>query len=334
MLSTTERRKRRITRPLLLQLEDRNLLSTITVSNLADSGNGSLRAAITAANALSGADTIVFAPALSGTIHLTSGQLNITDDLTITGSGPTDIAVSADGLSRIFEVDNVNATISNLTLENAHTDSSGAALVVLGGTTNVNGVSFVNNVADQWGGAVADTNGAILNVTGSLFLNNKSAFGGGAITNWGRANVNFSTFVGNSTAAWGGAVEDASITTGMSLTGDTFISNTANWGGAVAKMSSTNLTASANTYIANSAHEVGGAYVQVAGTATISNSTLYANQAGTGGGIFTFTNLTLNNDDVLYNKAGVGGGIWAHPGVLTQVGGTVAFNTPNDIVLG
>src|SRR5215469_18761840 len=56
-------------------LEDRTVPSTLTVTNLLDSGAGSLRGQITAAAA---GDTIVFASGLSGTITLTGGALNIT----------------------------------------------------------------------------------------------------------------------------------------------------------------------------------------------------------------------------------------------------------------
>jgi hypothetical protein len=56
---------------------------TLTVVNLDDSGPGSLRQAI--ADATPG-DTIDFA--VTGTITLTSGELVITNDLTISGPGP------------------------------------------------------------------------------------------------------------------------------------------------------------------------------------------------------------------------------------------------------
>lgn len=48
------------------QLGDRLVPSTFTVHNLADSGPGSLRAAITAANTKPGADVIAFAPRRAG----------------------------------------------------------------------------------------------------------------------------------------------------------------------------------------------------------------------------------------------------------------------------
>src|SRR6516164_4826570 len=72
-------------RPRLDILEDRTLPSTFTVTNLLDTGPGSLRAAVTAANANPGPDAIDFAT--TGTIPLTSGELDITDSLTINGPG-------------------------------------------------------------------------------------------------------------------------------------------------------------------------------------------------------------------------------------------------------
>jgi hypothetical protein len=68
--------------PRLLLLEDRTLPSTFTVLNLNDSGSGSLRAGIA-----SGDTTIAFASHLHGTITLSSGELSITQSVTIDGPG-------------------------------------------------------------------------------------------------------------------------------------------------------------------------------------------------------------------------------------------------------
>src|SRR5262249_18426300 len=85
----THRRQRSLRptthRPGLEVLEDRCLPSTFTVLTLLDSGPDSLRAAVAAANANPGADSIDFAT--TGTITLTSGQLDITDSVTINGPG-------------------------------------------------------------------------------------------------------------------------------------------------------------------------------------------------------------------------------------------------------
>src|SRR5262245_55034943 len=85
-------------------LEDRTVPSTFTVLNLSDGGDGSLRQAVLAANALPGADAIRFADGLQGTIALTGGQLDVTDDLEIRGPGAELVAVSGTDASRVFEI--------------------------------------------------------------------------------------------------------------------------------------------------------------------------------------------------------------------------------------
>src|SRR5262249_62422511 len=73
-------------------LEQRTVLSTWTVTSPADSGDGSLRAMIAAAQ---DGDQIVFDQTLQGqTITLTSGQLAVTKRLDIEGLGADQLAVS------------------------------------------------------------------------------------------------------------------------------------------------------------------------------------------------------------------------------------------------
>jgi hypothetical protein len=84
-------------------LEDRTLPSTFVVTNLLDSGPGSLRYEIQLANANPGADTINFKKGLTGTITLTSGELDITDSLTINGPGTNKLSASGGGTSRVFD---------------------------------------------------------------------------------------------------------------------------------------------------------------------------------------------------------------------------------------
>ena len=102
--------------------------NTFIVTTLNDSGAGSLRQAITAANANPGADTIVFANGLTGTIALTSALPNLTDDVTLSGPGAKTLTVARSSASgtpafRILTIDNGTATgpvisISGLTLAN------------------------------------------------------------------------------------------------------------------------------------------------------------------------------------------------------------------------
>ena len=77
--------------------------ATLIVTSTADSGAGSLRAAIAAA---SDGDTIQFDAALNGqSIMLTSAELAIDKNITIiSGPGPNLLTVSVSGVFRIFHV--------------------------------------------------------------------------------------------------------------------------------------------------------------------------------------------------------------------------------------
>src|SRR5262249_15184589 len=141
----THRRQRSLRatmhRPGLEVLEDRCLPSTFTVLNLLDSGPDSLRAAVAAANASPGADTIDCAT--TGTIGLTSGQLDITDSLTINGPGASTLTVSGNYASRVFGIaGNPTVTIAGLTVtKGSTTDSPGGGLAMTGGTVTLDHVT-------------------------------------------------------------------------------------------------------------------------------------------------------------------------------------------------
>ena len=89
-------------RPCIESLEQRCLLSTLTVLNNADTGAGSLRATLAAAH---NGDTITFASSLRGkTITLTSGQLTVTKSIDIKGLGRDELTISGGNASRVFAV--------------------------------------------------------------------------------------------------------------------------------------------------------------------------------------------------------------------------------------
>src|SRR3954464_475885 len=106
-------------RPQFESLEDRNMLAVLTVNSLLDTtvaGDGlvTLREAIIASNndaatdtgdVGSGADTIQFAPALTGTITLTGATaLSVTDSVTINGPGATSLTINGAGGCRDFHI--------------------------------------------------------------------------------------------------------------------------------------------------------------------------------------------------------------------------------------
>src|SRR5689334_22587090 len=67
--------------------------ATFTVTNLNDSGAGSLRQAILDANANPGADQVTFQSSLSGQITLTS-ELPVTDAVDVAGPGAKQLTIS------------------------------------------------------------------------------------------------------------------------------------------------------------------------------------------------------------------------------------------------
>ena len=98
--------------------------ATITVTNLNDSGPGSLRQALADAN---DGDTIDFA--VTGTITLITGELVVNADLMIDGPGADQLALNGNAASRIFHISpGRTVTISGLTVMNGFTPGDGGAI--------------------------------------------------------------------------------------------------------------------------------------------------------------------------------------------------------------
>src|SRR5262249_40476871 len=131
--SPVKRPGRPRSRPGLETLEDRTVPSTLTVSNLLDSGAGSLRGQIAAPAA---GDSIVFASGLSGTITLTSGELAVNKSLSIFGPGAGTITVSGNNAQRVFHtLAGTNVTLSGLTIANGKVSDFGAGVESEGSLT-------------------------------------------------------------------------------------------------------------------------------------------------------------------------------------------------------
>src|SRR5262245_6572593 len=189
-------------------LDDRCLPSTFTVTNLFDSGAGSLRAAVAAANANPGADAIDFAT--TGNIALTSGQLDITASLTINGPGESALTVSGEGNSRVFAIaGNSTVVIAGLTVANGWTtDSPGGGISMAGGTVTLDHVTVSGNYAEGAPGffdyynyntySVGNGLGGGLYVAGgTLILDQSTVSGNYAIGGAGSSNFEYGGYGGN-----------------------------------------------------------------------------------------------------------------------------------------
>jgi len=180
----------------------------VSVTNTADSGPGSLRAAV--ANSASGF-TITFAPALSGqTILLTSGQITLNQNLTLDASGLSNgISINGNNAGRVFEVSNATVVLNSLAITNGEdnkdindTSGGGGGIFIYSGNLTLNNCTVAGNSAtNSWGG------GGIYINSGNLTLNNctvagnsanDSWCGGGGIYNNGTMTLNQCTLSGNS----------------------------------------------------------------------------------------------------------------------------------------
>jgi hypothetical protein len=243
--------------PRLDPMEDRTLLSPLTVTNNHDSGMGSLRATIAAATS---GDTIDFSSKLNGQkINLTSGPLTLGVNLTIDGLGASKLTVSGDQARQVFLIDSgTTATLSGMTIANGNAvqgggiDNFGTLSVsqcVLLGNTAVGGSGDSTTPGAANGGGIANEVGASLTLTQSLLTDNVAAASpgndsfGGALLNLGAATVTDCTFTGNQAtggastsffdASSGGAIEsyglppDQLYGSTISITGSKFIANQA-----------------------------------------------------------------------------------------------------------
>ncbi|MEA2309018.1 MAG: hypothetical protein QOI65_1304 [Thermoleophilaceae bacterium] len=156
--------------------------NTVQVQNHGDAGPGSLRQAIIDANP----NDTVAVPA--GTYHLTTGQLQISENLTVDGAGAGTTIIDAGGLSRVFFISDGAVTLKDLAISGGRDPMGGgiyaSTVVTLDGvavraytaaptgTTGVGGGIFFT-------GPAADT----LTLTRSSVTGNRA--GGGPDSNVG-----------------------------------------------------------------------------------------------------------------------------------------------------
>jgi hypothetical protein len=259
-------------RPRLEALEDRCLLSTLTVTSAADSGGGSLRADIAAAHS---GDTIVFAPSLVGkTITLTSGELVVSKSLTIQGPGAGQLAISGGNVWGVFEMIGLhtNVTLSGLTITQGRAGSGGG--IFNNATLTVSGSTFQGNQSIVFGGGI--WNVGTLTVSDSTFFANHGPDGGG-IYNRGTATLTNCTFSNNSAGYGGGMLIGGGTAT---LTNCTFSNNSASQGGGIDVVSGgiLNLT---NTIVAGNTATTAG--LDIYGAVTTADHNLVGDATGSTG---------------------------------------------------
>jgi hypothetical protein len=252
--------------------------ATFTVNNLADSGPGSLRQVVLDANASAGPDEIAFAPGLTGTITLTSGEIQISDDLVVNGPGAGVLTVSGNDASRIFLVENVvvaaeiDVTLSGLTLTRGRTVYFGGAVVA----NNENLTILDSVISDSLSGVDVDPaspgcggnvalfglEGGALRIVSSLLIGG-SAIGIGSSNGGNLCVFHGSLLLERSTLSGGWAYTGGGFF-GIGLAGDSRILH--------------------STISGNEGGQSGGGISILQGNLQIINSTISGNSAAEGGG--------------------------------------------------
>lgn len=325
-------------------------LAIFTATNGNDTGTGSLRQAISDANGAAGVDEIRFSDVTL--VDLISGELQITDELTITG-GTTNVTVQRNAGATDFRIFNVTGgvatTFDNLTVTHGQTTGNGAGINSDGEVNLTNSIVSGNTSGDRGGGVY--TRQAI-NLTNSSVSNNSSTDNGGGI--YGRnGTISFadSTVSGNSSNRYGGGVHTRSqiIATNstvsdnfsrrngaglysrsgnISLTDSTVSGNSSNRHGGGIWARNRTITLTNSTVSGNSSRlSAGGTYSQ---TANIIDSVISNNTSGDfGGGVYTTGTTTITNSTISGNSsANKGGGIYFRNN-LNVTDSTLSGNSSN-----
>ena len=290
-----------------------------TVTNLNDGGAGSLRQAITDANANAGLDTITFAGNVTGTIELALSLPDITEGLTIAGPGSDVLAVSGGGLYHAFTLE-TNFTggviISGLTITesmgilNASGDIVGGAIAAFNTGVVLDDVHLVENHADS---NSVDTAGGGLYVKNQLgsgdviisnsILTRNSALstvqgdlgnGGGAVIEADNIEIT-DTVIRDNDADFGGGLYAAAVAGAMDVERVSVLNNFSTFYGGGLLIGGHNVNVADSIVTGNvSGNAMGGAYIgasangQSLATLTVTNTNISNNSAAELGGALIF----------------------------------------------
>lgn len=224
--------------------------ATCTVTNVNDSGAGSLREAVAAANGTAANDVIEFDDSVFSspqTIVLTGGELRITANggLTINGTGADRLTVSSFRFDqpgqrrRVFLIDEgANVVINGLSITNGGGRSSfqlldGGGIYNNRATLTLNAVALSQNTANR-GGALFNNLGTV-NIVNSTISGNYASTGGGIATFGAQVfgdtttiNITNSTISGNASNTGGGIYYGSGV---VNLVNSTVSGNVSQTGG-------------------------------------------------------------------------------------------------------
>jgi predicted outer membrane repeat protein len=325
--------------------------ATITVTNLNDEGDGSLRQAVLDANQNGGgSDDIVFASGLSGAITLGSTSnygiypetaMNINGDgrITLQGGPNVDYVVYTGASGGYGGTPGNPITLSGLTITGGdatakHTFDDGGGIYNRQASLTVTNSVITGNHADDDGGAIyngyATASLTLVNSTVSgndATITNPNSYGGAIFSKYSDVTVRNSTISGNRSGGDGGAIY-------MSQGG----------GGTSPSLTLENSTLANNASLSHSSDDDGGGVWICCGDygqhLDIKSSTITGNSvggtSGFGGGLYVFdlapSSVRIQNSIIANNTGTFGNDIYSYQG--GQIGFSLIKDPANSTGMG
>jgi len=319
--------------------------TTYTVSNTNDDGAGSLRQAIIDAEAHAGTD-IINATGVTGTITLATGLPNITESLTINGSGKGNLFISGNNVVRPFFIMGGTVQIKNLSIINGLAQGGspsvgggggagmGGGVYIDGGTVTFTTVAFTGNSA-KGGNSNGDGSYGYGSVGGDGPFANSGGTAGYGTSSYQGGNGGPGSFgAGGGSGGYGryagGAGGNGGFGGGAGAVGSKYDGSSGAW----------------STVYPGTPGEFGGTSVSANFTDTYRRSG--GGGAGLGGAVFArsgstvnFVNTTFSNNSAVKgtgnagygggNGKGKGGAVFVHEGATAaRDGGSFSSNSADD----
>ncbi len=263
----------------------------LSVTNTNDDGFGSLRERIL--STCSGG-SIDFSSSLAGeTITLTSGQIVLSNNITIANTQAPGLTISGNNSTRVIQISGSgHVTLSNLIIANGDAGSS-------------------------FGGGIRVLNGGQLLLLNSRIENNQALAGGGLRTEGSNTHVTIrnSTISGNNAPNEGGGGINNDVSSQLRIENSSIIANSARWAGGIANYNGGNLLVVNSTFSGNSCTgELSGGAIEnynqsslPVSTLTVRHSTFTNNScSGTNssGGIFNSSQAPLIGHTIIAGNSG------------------------------
>ena len=243
-------------------------------------------------------------------VYITAGNYNITSTATLSNGlnlkiiGYSNTILNGNNKAiYCFNIQNGQISIINLTFQKF----TSSPIINRADNTTISGNTFINNKGTN-GGAINLWNTRNTLIINNIFQNNTASYGGAIYNRGNNTIIRNNTFTKNNSTLSSGAVYNLGIN--ILISGNQYTNNTAKTlGGAISNWDTSNITIIGNKFSGNKAN-YGGAVYYRGSTLKLDNNSLTGNTGLVSGGavfvIGTSNNVTNNNFTTNLAKNGAG----------------------------